>query len=63
MDIKEAGLTQVGQGGLLLKLLADFQMDKMVEAGILGEPQIDGLYKMGLEYPHFAGSLFSVCRA
>jgi SAM-dependent methyltransferase len=62
-DIERAGLTQVAQGGLLLKLLADFQMDKMIAAGILGDAQIDGLYKMGLEYPHLAGSLFCVCRA
>lgn len=62
-DIGAAGLQQVSQGGLLLKLLADFQMDKMIEAGIVAEPQIEGLYKMGLEYPDFAGSLFSVCKA
>ena len=61
-DIEAAGLQQVSQGGLLLKLLADFQMDKMIEAGIIASPQIEGLYKMGLEYPDFAGSLFSVCK-
>lgn len=61
-DIAAAGLTQIAQGGLLLKLLADFQMDKMMETGILGEAQLQGLYKMGLEYPDFAGSLFSICR-
>lgn len=61
-DIELAGLTQVAQGGLLLKLLADFQMDKMIETDIISEPQIEGLYRMGLEYPDMAGSLFSVCR-
>lgn len=60
-DIESAGLLQVGQGGLLLKLLADFQMDKLIEHGVLGEPQLEGLYKMGLEYPDLAGSLFSIC--
>ncbi len=60
-DLDDAGLQQVSQGGLLLKLLADFQMDKMVEAGIIADPQIEGLYKMGLEYPDFAGSLFAIC--
>ncbi|QDU96817.1 class I SAM-dependent methyltransferase [Lignipirellula cremea] len=62
LDMDRAGLVQVSQGGLLLKLLADFQMDKMIETGILGDPQLEGLYKMGLEYPDLAGSLFSVCR-
>jgi len=62
-DIAAAGLQQVSQGGLLLKLLADFQMDKMIDGGIIAAPQIEGLYKMGLEYPDFAGSLFSICKA
>ena len=61
-DLSDANLVQIGQGGLLLKLLADFQMDKMIETEIIGNPQIEGLYKMGLEYPDFAGSLFSVCK-
>lgn len=59
-DIEAAGLHQISQGGLLLKILADFQMDKLIEAEILGEQQQEGLYKMGLEYPNLAGSLFSV---
>ena len=61
-DIEAAGLLQIGQGGLLLKPLADFQMDKLIESGVLGEPQLEGLYKMGLEYPDLAGSLFSICK-
>ncbi|MDO8786811.1 MAG: class I SAM-dependent methyltransferase [Sulfuritalea sp.] len=61
-DIDAAGLLQVGQGGLFLKLLSDFQMDKLIETGIVADPQIEGLYKMGLEYPDLAGSLFSICR-
>jgi 2-polyprenyl-3-methyl-5-hydroxy-6-metoxy-1,4-benzoquinol methylase len=61
-DIEAAGLEQVSSGGLLLKLLADFQMDKMIDTGILGDTQIEGLFKMGLEYPDFAGGLFSICK-
>ncbi len=61
-DIEQAGLVQVSQGGLLLKILADFQMDKLIENGVLGEPQQEGLFKMGLEYPELAGSLFAVCK-
>lgn len=60
-DIDAAGLQQISQGGLLLKLLADFQMDKLIETGILGEQQQEGLYKIGLEYPDLAGSLYAVC--
>jgi SAM-dependent methyltransferase len=61
-SIHSAGLRQVAQGGLLLKILADFQMDKLINDGVLGESQQQGLYAMGLEYPDLAGSLYSVCR-
>lgn len=60
-EIEAAGLEQVAQGGLLLKLLADFQMDRMIDCGILGDAQMEGLFKMGQEYPELAGSLYSVC--
>jgi 2-polyprenyl-3-methyl-5-hydroxy-6-metoxy-1,4-benzoquinol methylase len=62
-DIEAAGLSQIAQGGLLLKLLADFQMDSLISSNILGDQQQEALYKMGLEYPDLAGSLFSICRA
>lgn len=61
-DLRQAGLVQVAQGGLMLKLLADFQMNQLMDSGVLGPTQLDGLYQMGLEYPDLAGSLFSVCR-
>lgn len=60
-DIETAGLRHVFQGGLLLKPLADFQMDQMFTSGILGAKQMEGLYRMGLEYPELAASIFSIC--
>jgi 2-polyprenyl-3-methyl-5-hydroxy-6-metoxy-1,4-benzoquinol methylase len=60
--LQRAGLAQTAQGGLMLKPLADFQMNQLMDSGILGPSQLDGLYQMGLEYPDLAGSLFSVCR-
>ena len=45
----------------MLKILADFQMDKLIHQQILGDPQLKGLFKLGLEYPDLCGSLFSVC--
>jgi len=61
-DIAAAGFENVSQGGVMLKILADFQMDKLIDDGTLQEAQLDGLYKLGLEYPDLCGSLFSVCR-
>jgi 2-polyprenyl-3-methyl-5-hydroxy-6-metoxy-1,4-benzoquinol methylase len=61
-ELESAGFLQVAQGGLMLKILADFQMDKLIEGDVLGAPQLDGLYKLGLEYPDLCGSLFAVAR-
>lgn len=61
-DIAAAGFDNISQGGIMLKILADFQMDKLIDDGTLKEPQLDGLYRLGFEYPDLCGSLFSVCR-
>lgn len=61
-ELEIAGFRQTAQGGLMLKILADFQMDQLIQGGVLGQPQLDGLYKLGLEYPDLCGSLFSVAR-
>ncbi len=60
-DLAEAGFSCISQGGILLKPLADFQMDKMINAGILTEVQLEGLYSLGFEYPDLCGTIYSVC--
>ena len=60
-DIEAAGLHPAAQGGVMLKILADFQLDQLMEQGILGQAQIDGLYKLGHQYPELCGSLYAVC--
>lgn len=62
-DLEAAGFRTVAQGGVMLKILADFQLDRLMELGILGASQINGLYRLGLEHPDLCGSLFSVCEA
>jgi len=61
-DIEAAGFENISQGSIMLKILADFQLDELFEKGMLREQHIDGLYRMGLEYPDLGGSLFSICR-
>jgi 2-polyprenyl-3-methyl-5-hydroxy-6-metoxy-1,4-benzoquinol methylase len=61
-DLAEAGFVSISQGGVFLKILADFQMDKLIDSGILQEPQLEGLYSLGFEYPDLSGTLFAVCR-
>lgn len=61
-DLENNNFEVVAQGGLLLKLLADFQMDKLIDDGILTSKHIEGLYRLGLEYPDFSGALYSICK-
>jgi SAM-dependent methyltransferase len=60
-DINAAGFRVVSQGGVMVKLLADFQMDQMFESGVLGDAQVEGLYRLGQEYPDLCGTLYAVC--
>lgn len=60
-DIESAGYHIISQGGILLKILANFQMDQLIDSKILQNEQLEGLYKLGLEYPDICGSLFSIC--
>lgn len=61
-DVEAAGFTTISQGGIMLKILADFQMDKLINMNVLQEAQLEGLFKLGFEYPDLCGSLFSICK-
>jgi len=61
-DLEQAGFITIHQGGIFLKILADFQLNQLYRAGILGPPQIEGLYRLGLEYPDLCGSIFSIAK-
>lgn len=60
-DLEAAGFRQISQGGIMLKILADFQMDELISTQFLKDEHIDGLYALGLEYPDLCGALFSIC--
>lgn len=60
-ELRDAGFEPVAETGLMLKILADFQMDRLIDEGLLQQPQIDGLYRLGKEYPDLCGALLSVC--
>lgn len=61
-DLEQAGFEIISQGGILFKPLADFQMDKLIDSKILGEPQCEGLYKLGFEYPDMCADVFAIAR-
>lgn len=60
-ELEDNGFSSVSQGGIMLKILADFQLDQLIDSGMLKDAQIDGLYRLGLEYPDLCGALFSIC--
>ncbi|HOQ31903.1 MAG TPA: class I SAM-dependent methyltransferase [Candidatus Hydrogenedens sp.] len=61
-DLTHEGFKIIHQGGIFLKILADFQLNQLYRSGILGPSQIDGLYLLGLEYPDLCGSIFSIAK-
>lgn len=61
-DLESSGFEIVTQGGIFFKPFADFQMDKLIDTGIIGESQCEGLYKLGHEYPDLCADIFAVAR-
>ena len=61
-DLVQNGFEIIAQGGIILKPLADFQMDKLIDSGVLKREQMEGLYKLGMEYPDLSGALYAVCK-
>ena len=61
-ELGEHGFEIIAQGGILLKPLADFQMDQLIDTGVLKKEQLDGLYSLGQEYPDLCGAIFAVCK-
>ncbi|HEY6160490.1 MAG TPA: class I SAM-dependent methyltransferase [Bacteroidia bacterium] len=61
-DIENNGMGIIAKGGILLKPLADFQMDELIRNQILQPEQMNGLWKLGKEYPELAGVIYSICR-
>lgn len=60
-DLERCGFVNISQGGLMFKILADFQLDKLIDKGILDLTHLNGLYELGLEYPDFAAAIYSIC--
>ena len=61
-ELELAGFEIVARGGIFLKPFADFQMDKLIDAGIVGTPQMEGLYRMGYEYPDMCADVYAIAR-
>lgn len=59
-EVISAGGHVLLRGGLMLKPFANFQMDKIIDGGIIGEEQLSGLEKLGQEFPDACAALYTV---
>ncbi len=60
-DAREAGLRVRARSGIFFKALANFQWDRVLEAGIVGPEFLEGCYVLGQRYPELCASLFLLC--
>lgn len=61
-EVRAAGLSVHARGGVLFKPLANFQIDRALEAGIIDSAYLDGCYRLGALYPDLCASIYLVCR-
>lgn len=60
-DAIEAGLKVVSSGGVFFKPLANFQIDKAKELGVIDDEFLEGCYKLGEVYPDLCATVYLVC--
>ncbi|MBL8488357.1 MAG: class I SAM-dependent methyltransferase [Rhodocyclaceae bacterium] len=57
-DFEASGLTVVDKGGLILKILADFQLDQLYGGSFLTEAHAEAFFELGRQHPDLCGSLY-----
>lgn len=61
--VTDAGLRIVDSGGIFFKALANFQIDKALEDGIIDRDYLEGCFQLGKRFPDFCSSIYTVCEA
>jgi 2-polyprenyl-3-methyl-5-hydroxy-6-metoxy-1,4-benzoquinol methylase len=62
-DAIEAGLRVTETGGVFFKPFANFQFDKLIASGAIGEDYLEGCFKLGALYPDLCASIYAICAA
>jgi len=57
-EVSKSGLKIIEISGLFYKPFADFQMDELINIGMLTDKHINGLYNLGNKYPEHSGAIF-----
>jgi len=60
-EAKLAGFQIEDQGGIFFKPLANFQIDKAMELGVIDKDFLDGCFSLGKKYPDLCSSIYLVC--
>lgn len=60
-DAVQAGLSVESSGGIFFKPLANFQIDKAMELGVIDDAFLEGCYQLGKVYPDLCASIYLVC--
>jgi 2-polyprenyl-3-methyl-5-hydroxy-6-metoxy-1,4-benzoquinol methylase len=60
-DIRESGLEIHQQGGVFFKALANFQMDRLMEAEWFDPNYLEGCFELGRLYPDLCASIYAIC--
>lgn len=60
-DAVAAGLGVAHRSGIFFKALANFQWDRVIEAGVVSEEYLEGCYRLGQQYPDLCASIFLLC--
>ncbi|MCS6917549.1 MAG: class I SAM-dependent methyltransferase [Chitinophagales bacterium] len=61
-QLAAAGYVIIGRHGLYLKLLSDRQQEQMLQAKIMGEQQIKGLWTLADQYRDIAGGIMVIAK-
>jgi 2-polyprenyl-3-methyl-5-hydroxy-6-metoxy-1,4-benzoquinol methylase len=59
--VAEAGLRAVETGGVFFKPFANFQFDRLIASGAVGEDYLEGCFKLGAQHPDMCASIYAVC--
>jgi 2-polyprenyl-3-methyl-5-hydroxy-6-metoxy-1,4-benzoquinol methylase len=60
-DARRAGLDVLHRAGVMFKPMANFQIDRALEAGIIDRAYLEGCYELGMVYPDLCASVFLLC--
>lgn len=60
-DARAAGLKIEHSGGILLKILANFQFDALMGGPLISDDFMEALYRLGEEQPLLCASIYLIC--